>query len=50
MTTFIYNNNMYSCIDRGYNELFKNSVVNIVNDFKTKFIEKKTFFIIKRTK
>ena len=49
MTTFAYNNNVHLNIDRAFNELFKNYVANFANEFKNKFIKKKTFLIIKRT-
>ena len=50
MTAFAYNNNVHLNIDRAFNEFFKNYVADFVNEFENKFIKKKTFLIIKRTK
>ena len=50
MTTFAYNNNVHSNIDRAFNKLFKNYVANFANKFKNRFIKKKTFLIIEKIK
>ena len=50
MTTFAYNNNVHLNIDHAFNELFKNYIINFANEFESKFIKKKTFLIIERTK
>ena len=48
MTTFAYNNNVHSNINRAFNILFKNYVTDFANEFENKLIMKKTFLIIKR--
>ena len=49
MTTFAYNNNVHLNIKRAFNELFKNYVADFANEFKNRFIKKKTFLITERT-
>ena len=41
--TFAYNNNVHLNIDRAFNELFKNYIINFANEFENKFIKKKHF-------
>ena len=48
MITFAYNNNVHLNIDRAFNKLFKNYVINFANEFKNKLIKKKTFLIIEK--
>ena len=50
MATFAYNNNVHLSIDYAFNEFFKNYVADFANEFESKFIKKKTFLIIERTK
>ena len=50
MTAFAYNNNVHLNIDRAFNELFKNYIANFANGLENKFIKRKTFLIIERTK
>ena len=50
MTMFAYNNSVHLNIDRAFNELFKNYVADFANEFENRFIKKKTFLIIERTK
>ena len=49
MTTFAYNNNVHSNIDRAFNEFFKNYVADFANESENRFIKKKTFLIIEKT-
>ena len=49
MTAFAYNNNVHLNIDRAFNELFKDYVVNFANEFESRFIKRKTSLIIERT-
>ena len=48
MTTFAYNNNVHLNIDCAFNEFLKNYVADFANEFKNKFIKKKTFLIIEK--
>ena len=50
MTAFAYNNNVHLNNNRAFNEFLKNYVADFANKFKNKFIKKKTFLIIERTK
>ena len=50
MSTFAYNNNIYLNIDRAFNELFKNYIINFTNEFENKFIKRKIFLIIEKAK
>ena len=47
MTTFAYNNNVHSNIDRIFNELFKNYVADFANAFENRFIKKRHFLLLK---
>ena len=48
--TFAYNNNMHLNINRAFNKFFKNYIANFANESENKFIKKKTFLIIEKTK
>ena len=50
MTAFAYNNNVHLNIDRAFNKLLKDYVADFANEFEIRFIKKKTFLIIERTK
>ena len=43
MTAFAYNNSVHLNINRAFNKLFKNYVVNFVNESKNKFIKENYF-------
>ena len=48
MTAFAYNNSVYSNIDRVFNKLLKNYIADFANESESRFIKRKTLFVIER--